>query len=158
MIRIENCTLSIIDLRNKYNVQLENREVLLAVKFWFFQCNQTTAECTYLFDAAHFRVSLTKRSRPLLTRPTQKSMVQLLAFLNLYQPAKKSVYFICSVFETQSILESRDLTGHTHFWPSLPNKFLINFHFLWVCINMQKISLFYLFILQMVNFRVPSGD
>ena len=30
-------------------------------------------------------------------------------------------------FEIQSILESHDQTGHTHFWPCPPNKFLISF-------------------------------
>ena len=45
----------------------------------------------------------------------------------------------------QSILECCDQTGSTHFWPCPPKKCLINFYFKWICINMQKISLFYLF-------------
>ena len=46
------------------------------------------------------------------------------------------------------ISESLDQTGRTHFWPCPPNKFLISFQLLWICINMVKISLFHLFILQ----------
>ena len=46
------------------------------------------------------------------------------------------------------ILESHEQTGHTHFWPCPPNKFLVNFYLLWICINMPKISSFHLFILQ----------
>ena len=46
------------------------------------------------------------------------------------------------------ILDPYDQTGHTHFLPYPPNKFLINFQFLQIYINMQKISLFHLFILE----------
>ena len=60
-----------------------------------------------------------------------------------FAPAcKKSVFSTCSVFEAQSILESCQMTGHTHFWSCPSNKFLISFYCLWVFINMQKVHLF----------------
>ena len=43
------------------------------------------------------------------------------------------------------IFESCDQTSHTHFWPCLPKK---SFDQLWSRINMQKISLFHLFFLE----------
>ena len=64
-------------------------------------------------------------SLPFLTRPN-------LIFLNLYNDEKKSIY---SVSETQSLLESRDWTGHTHLWPCRPdlyqhvkNQFITSVH------------------------------
>ena len=46
----------------------------------------------------------------------------------------------------QSILESRDQTGYTHFWPCSSKKFFIKFYCMWICMNMQKIRLFYWFV------------
>ena len=43
---------------------------------------------THSYNKADFMVSWTKRSCPFLTMPTQKSLKQLLAFLNLYQHLK----------------------------------------------------------------------
>ena len=57
----------------------------------------------------------------LLTMHTQKSLNQLLAFLNLYQHAKNQ--FIPSVcYKIHSSLESCDHSGHTCFWPCPPKK------------------------------------
>ena len=63
-----------------------------------------------------FRISSTKRLWPFLTTTTQKSLNQVLAFLNLYQHAKKISLFSLLIFEIQSILESRNQIAHTHFW------------------------------------------
>ena len=57
---------------------------------------------------------------------TQKSLKLLLAFLNLHQHAKISS-FHQFILEIQSILESCDQTGHTHFWSRPSKTFLINF-------------------------------
>ena len=46
----------------------------------------------------------------------------------------------------QSILESRDQTGYTHFWPCSSKKIFIKFYCMWICMNMQKIRLFYWFV------------
>ena len=49
-------------------------------------------------------------------------------FLKISQNSQENTCVrVSSVFEMQSILESRDLTGHTHFWPYPPNRFLISF-------------------------------
>ena len=50
-----------------------------------------------------------KRPMSFLTKPTQKSLSQLLAFLDLYQHAKNQF----TPSEIQSILESHDQTSHT---------------------------------------------
>ena len=56
---------------------------------------------------------------------TQKSLKQILAFLNLNQHIYKlSVHFIYSVL---SILESHDQNSSANFWPCQPKKVLINF-------------------------------
>ena len=52
------------------------------------------------------------------------------------------------IFEIQSISESRDQTGHAHFYPCLTKNYLINFQYMWTCISMQKIKLFHLFVLE----------
>ena len=93
----------------------------------------------------HLDVEL-RNKRPLssLTRPTQKSLNQPLAFLNLYQDAKTSMLEVANI---------RVL------WPDWPHPFLtmptqkyfdqlLIFVNLWICIKMPKISLFHLFILQ----------
>ena len=46
----------------------------------------------------------------------------------------------------QSILESRDQTGYTYFWPCPPKIFLIKLYCMWINMNMQKIRLFYWFV------------
>ena len=95
-----------------------------------------------------FYQTITCPRRPLLSSPNSGRLVQVW------------LYSICSS-EIQSILESHDQTIHTHFWPCPPNKFLISFWFLWICIKMQKIGLFNQFIVHSsdtVNFKVPSND
>ena len=60
----------------------------------------------------------------------EKTQFKIQLKINLYLSYLTIIdlnYSICSVFETQLILESRDLTGHTHFWPGPPYKFLICF-------------------------------
>ena len=42
---------------------------------------------------------------------------------------QKIILFHLFIFEVQSILETRDTTGHTHFWLWPPQKFLITFNF-----------------------------
>ena len=66
---------------------------------------------------------------------TQKSLKLLLAFLNLHQHAKISS-FHQFILEIQSILESFNQAGHTHFWTCPPPNFFNNFWFMWICINM----------------------
>ena len=61
---------------------------------------------------------------------------------------KISVYSTC--------LESREKTGHTHFWQCPPKKFLMSLQFFWICMNMQKISLFHLLILQIQSILESS--
>ena len=77
--------------------------------------------------SADFRVSWTKWPCSFLTIPTQKFVKYLLAFLNLQQHAKKISSFHQFTLEIQSIFESCDQTGHTHFWPCPTKYFLINF-------------------------------
>ena len=50
---------------------------------------------------------------------------------------QKISYFHLFVFELQSIFESRDQTGYTHFWLRSPQKFSITFYFTWICTRMQ---------------------
>ena len=48
----------------------------------------------------------------------EKTQFKIQLKINLYLSYLTIIdlnYSICSVFETQLILESRDLTGHTHF-------------------------------------------
>ena len=42
---------------------------------------------------------------------------------------QKISLFHLFIFEIKSTLESRDQTGHMHFWPCPPNKFLTSFNF-----------------------------
>ena len=55
---------------------------------------------------------------------------------------QKVSVFHMFIFEMniKSILKSHDQTGLTHFRPWSLKKYLICFYFLWICINMQKIS------------------
>ena len=46
---------------------------------------------------------------------------------------------------------SLDRSDHTHFWPSPPQYFSINFWFPLICINMQKIRLFHLCVLEILQ-------
>ena len=79
----------------------------------------------------------------------------LLICMNLYQHAKNRLIFILFYFyfyflfffiiynqlfilKIQSILESRDQIGLTHFWPSPIIKILMNLYFLQIFGNMQK--------------------
>ena len=48
----------------------------------------------------------------------------------------------------QPILDSCDLTGDIHFWLCPAKKILICIYFLWICINMQKLSSLHLLIIQ----------
>ena len=52
--------------------------------------------------------------------PTQESLNQHLAFVNLYTSMQKISSFHLFIFEIQSILGSCNQTGHTHFWPYPP--------------------------------------
>ena len=61
------------------------------------------------------------------------------SFPEFVPTCKKWVYSICSFLEFR-ILEFHDQTGHTNFWTWPLKKILISFQFLWICINMQKIS------------------
>ena len=82
---------------------------------------------THSYNKADFMVSWTKRSCPFLTMPTQKSLKQLLAFLNLYQHLKIWLLDLC-ILEIQSILESCNQTGHTHFDHTHPKHFWSTFN------------------------------
>ena len=66
-------------------------------------------------DAEDFRVSSTIWSGQFLTKPTQKSLNQLLAFPNLHQDAKNQ--FI-------QFIHSRDTINFSVPWPNWPNSFL----------------------------------
>ena len=71
--------------------------------------------------------------------------------INFYLP------WICT--RDQPILESRDQTGHIHFWLRSPKKVLISFYFLWICINMQKNPFIQsIHSSDAANFKAPSHD
>ena len=76
----------------------------------------STHKFIYHKDTEDFRVSWNYRPHPFLSPLAQNLLKQLLAFWNLYQLAKYQ--FIPSAHrEIQSILEYREQTGQTHFWP-----------------------------------------
>ena len=68
-----------------------------------------------------------------------KKINQLLIFVNLYQHTKNQLFYPF-IFQIQSILESHDQNGYSHFWPSPPPEFSITFKFVLICTSMQKIS------------------
>ena len=88
---------------------------------------------------------------------TLKPLNQILAFLNLYQHAKKISLFHLFFFEIPSILESHDQTSHTYFWPCPPKELLTSFWFLGIFISMQK-KFPSARSSDRVNWRVPSAD
>ena len=81
------------------------------------------------------------------THCTEKLLNQFLAFLKSYQHEKNHFIPSFHFWDTVSFRVPNQ-TGHTHFWPCPSQKFLVSFLFLWSCINMQKISFYHLFILQ----------
>ena len=107
---------------------------------------------------ADIRVSWNKKQWPFLTTPTQKSLNQLSAFLNLYQH-EKIILFHLFIFEIQSILESCDQTGHTHFWQMPTQRFsdqLLIFVIMYQHAKNQFIS--FAHSSDKVNFRVLPPD
>ena len=87
------------------------------------------------------------RLRPFPTIPTQKSLDQILAFLNLYEHVKNQ--FIPSV-------NSSDTVNFTVPWPNWPHLFLTMSTPLWFCYSLEKISYFYLFSLEISQFWSPE--
>ena len=80
---------------------------------------------------------------------THPKIIEITFSFPEFVPASKiSVNFIYSFFEIQSISEFHNQSGYAYFWQCPPKKFLINFYFMWICINMQKIRLFYWFPLE----------
>ena len=73
-------------------------------------------------------------------------MNQLLAFLNLYQHAKMSLFHV--LFWDSQFLSPVIRLATPIFWQWPLKNLLISFQFLYICINMKKISLFHLFTLQ----------
>ena len=62
------------------------------------------------------------------------------------------------IFEMQLILESHDRTGHTHFWPCPPEKFLSIFN-LCEFVSTCKISAYFTdFFWSMVDWRILQSD
>ena len=101
-------------------------------------------------DSVSFRVPWLDWPHPFLTMPTPNNFNQLLTCMNLYQLAKSQLR------ETQSILESQEQTGHTHFWPYPTKKYSINLQLLWICINIQHITLFHHFFVWSSWFKNPE--
>ena len=106
------------------------------------------------------------------TYPPKRS--QSLFDLHEFVPAcKKSVsfYFILFIFififityiqmfilEIQSILESRDQIGQTHFSPCPVKKNLINFYFLQICISMQNEAVSSICSGEIVDLKIEESD
>ena len=100
--------------------------------------------------------------------------LQSLFNLHEFVPAcKKSVsfYFILFIFilffityiqmfilEIQSILESRDHIGLTHFSPCLVKKILINFYFLQIFISMQNEAVSSICSGEIVDLKIEESD
>ena len=70
----------------------------------------------HFWDKINFRVLWTNWSHPFLTLPTQKIFDLILIYVNLYQHAKKSGYFI-DLFRTYSSLKNPAIWLRT-FWLS----------------------------------------
>ena len=77
--------------------------------------------------------------------PIQKSLNQLLAFLNLHQYAKSQ--FMPSIYSWNTATFRVPWPDWPHlFWPC-PTKIFLKI-FMWICINKQNIRRFYWFILE----------
>ena len=99
---------------------------------------------------------LTCHGQPFLITPT-KILNQLLAFLNLYQHAKKSVYSICSFWDTVNFkVPWSDLS---HWFLTMPTqKFWSAFNFCESLSSCKKSIILFLHSSDTVSFRVPSPD
>ena len=86
----------------------------------------------YPLDNAVFRVSWTKRAWPFLTTPTEKSLNQLLIFLNLYQHAKNQ--FLPSVHSSDIVSFRVPSTNWPFLFLTILNPKIFN-HFL-ICVNL----------------------
>ena len=67
---------------------------------------------------------------------------QFLAFTSMQNISQFHLF----ILQIQSILESRDQIGHTHFLTMSIQKFLISLWFLSICISMQKMTLPLIFV------------
>ena len=94
------------------------------------------------------QVSCTKWWCLSLTRPTQKSLKELLSLLNFHQHAKNQFIPSNHSLDTVNFKVSWTDWPHPFLTKPIPQKFLINFWFMWICIKMQKIRLFHLFVLE----------
>ena len=86
----------------------------------------------YPLDNAVFRVSWTKRAWPFLTTPTEKSLNQLLIFLNLYQHAKNQ--FLPSVHSSDTVNFRVSSTNWPFLFLTILTPKIFN-HFL-ICVNL----------------------
>ena len=80
----------------------------------------------YFWDTVSLKFPWPDWPHSFLTMPTQKCFDQVLIFFNLYQNANNQLFHLF-ILQIQPILETRDLIGHTHFWPCSTKKFAINF-------------------------------
>ena len=107
-------------------------------------------------DAADFRVSSTKRPWPFLTTPTQKSLNQLLAFLNLYQHAKSQ----CIPLESHQSHIRVPWPDWSHQILTMPIKKIFDQFLIFVNLCQHAKNQFILSVhsSDTANFRVPSPD
>ena len=114
-----NVWLIISNSNKKYNCSgpqaFKNQRVGYQSDPKLLQHNQYSQNQLNSSDTAYLRVSWTKRPQPFLTRPTQKSLNQLLVFLNLCQQTKNQ--FIPSV-------HFRDTVNSRVLWQDWPHPFL----------------------------------
>ena len=95
---------------------------------FFYHAHPKIIESTFIFPefvtawkndfipSVHFWVPWPDWPYPFLTMPTQKIFDQLLILWPRINMQTISLFHQLFL-EIQSILESRDQTGHTHFWP-----------------------------------------
>ena len=91
-----------------------------------------------------FKVWWTKLNGHVYFHYAHPKIIELtFSFPEIAPVCKKSVHFIYSFLRCSQFLQ----TYHTHFLPC-SKKCLINFEFMWICINMQNIELFHWFVLE----------
>ena len=99
-------------------------------------------------DKVNFRVLSHDWPYLFLTMPTSNIFSYLLICMDLCQDARNQLIPSFYSWYTVLILEPREQIVYTQFRPCPTNTFSINFWFLWICINMLKMRLFYWFILE----------
>ena len=142
----ENLCITSIHTSDTVNFTVLWPDWLYPVNLYQYAKNQFISSI-HSSDIVNFTVPWPDWPHPFFTMPTQKKFGQFFIIRNLYQHAKNQ--FIPPNHYSDIVNFRAQWPGWSQPFLTMPTKlFLINFWFMWICINMQKIRLFHWFILK----------